>query len=300
MQDKPVSILKHLEDLRRVFVIGAISIIPGAILGWFIREHILRILVKPVNDLGHKLVYIGTTEAFSVELYVAFTFGIIFASPVIAYQFWRFVLPALHAHEKRYIRIFVPVSLFLFAGGVAFAYYTAFTFAIKFFLSFGDGGLNPFLTPMLSLSKYLSFTLWFLVPFGLIFELPLLLLLLARLGIISPAFLAAKRKWALLIAFAFAGIITPTTDMLTQSTMGLAVYLLYEISIWLSYLVYSKKAAQTAVVDGEADTGAEETGDNVDPDREQQEPEHSSDDSGTDNLEDSYRNIVDRGKIDKK
>lgn len=297
MQDKPMSILKHLEELRRVLIISLISVIPGAAVGWFVREDILRILVKPVNDLHYKLVYIGTTEAFSVELSVAFTAGVIFASPVIAYQFWRFVLPALHAHEKRYIMIFVPVSLALFAGGVVFAYYTVFIYAIQFFLSFGDGGLNPFLTPMLSLSRYLSFTMWFLVPFGLIFELPLLILLMARLGIITPAFLAGKRRWAFLLAFIFAGIITPTTDMFTQSVMGLAVYFLYEASIWLSYLVRPKKSFQIATAGGPSDNEAESAGDSFAADWEEKEPEHSSD-LGAENVEDIYRHIVDRGKTD--
>ncbi len=263
MSDKPMSILEHLEALRRVLIVSFISLIPGAVLGWYIREDILRILVRPVSNMHQKLVYIGTTEAFTAELKVALIAGVVLASPVIAYQFWKFILPALHAHEKRYIIIFVPVSVLLFAAGVVFGYFTVFTYAIKFFLSFGSDQVNLVLTPMLSLSKYLSFTVWFLLPFGLMFEMPLVILLLARLGIISPEFLAAKRRWAILIAFVISGVVTPTTDMFTQGIMGGAMYLLFEVSIWLCYLMRPRKGArvaelaaaggQTAIDEGSAD-----------------------------------------------
>ncbi len=256
MQDKPMSILEHLDALRRVLVVSFISIIPGSVIGWFVREDVLHILVRPVNQMGYHLVYIGTTEAFTAELKIAIIAGVVFASPIIAYQFWRFLLPALHAHEKRYLLTFVPVSLLLFAIGVSFAYFIVFSYAIKFFLSFSGEGL---LQPMLTLSKYLSFTIWLLVPFGLIFELPLLVVLLARLGLISPEFLARYRKWAFLAVFIFAAIITPTVDMFTQTAMGLAMYLLYEVSIWLSYLIRRKKKAQVATAGGEG-PGVDSTG----------------------------------------
>ncbi len=237
MADKPMSILDHLEALRRVLIISLISIIPGSIAGWFIREDIMRILIKPVSDLHYKLVYIGATEALTAEIKIAFFAGLVLALPVIAYQIWKFVLPALHATEKRYIRIFVPLSVILFIGGIVFGYYTVFIYGVQFLLSFGGEGL----TPMLSLGKYLSFALWFLIPFGIMFELPLVILLLVRIGLMSPKYLASKRKWVLLAAFVIAAVATPTTDMFSQSVMALAIYLLYEISIWVSYLVRPKK-----------------------------------------------------------
>ncbi len=326
MEDKPLSFLAHLDALRRMLVISFISIIPGSVVGWFVREDILHILVRPVNKMGYELVYIGTTEAFTAELKIAIIAGTVFASPIIAYQFWRFLLPALHAHERRYLLIFVPVSLILFSIGVSFAYFVVFTYAIKFFLSFSGEGL---LRPMLTLSKYLSFTVWLLVPFGLIFELPLLVVLLARMGLISGEFLAKYRKWAFLGVFIFAAIITPTVDMFTQAAMGFAMYLLYEISIWLAYLIRRKKkivqaaAAGVPGPAGEAVVNTEDTGSSEEEpvkmegqeDQAEQAGEAQSEQTGEaqaektgeetvsglgekKDLEEIYRDIIDRGKKD--
>lgn len=240
MNDQPMSVMDHLNALRRILIVSVISIIPGAVIGWMIREHILNILTKPVRALNYKLVYIAATEALTAEMKIAFFAGIVIASPVIAYQFWRFILPALHTPERRYIMIFVPLSVVLFLGGITFGYYSVFNLAIQFLLSFGGEGL----TPMLSLSKYLSFAFWFLIPFGLMFEMPLIVTVLARLEVVTPAFLASKRKMALLLSFIIAGVVTPTTDIITQGIMGGAIILLYEISIWLAYLVRPKNKGQ--------------------------------------------------------
>jgi len=291
VEDKPMSILEHLEALRSVLIKSIIAVIPGTIMGWFIRKEILAILIKPVKSMGYQLVYIGATEAFVAEMKIAFFAGLAIASPVIAYQLWKFLLPALHAHEKKYLLIFVPSSLALFAGGIVFAYYSVFTYGIQFLLSFGGEGLSP----MLSLGKYLSFAIWFLLPFGLMFEMPLVILILARLGIIKPQFLAGKRKWAFVIAFVIAAIATPTTDMITQLVMALAIYILYEISLWLAYFVRPRKVE---VTDGEesADPLAgvgevleDDIADDVEEDRQNK---------GEKSLEEIYQEIVDRGSKD--
>lgn len=243
MDDKKMSILEHLDALRRALIISLLALIPGTAIGWFIRERILDILIRPVKSMHYKLVYIGATEAFMAELKIAMFAGVAIALPVIAYQFWNFILPALHSNERRYIKIFVPVSMVMFALGIVFGYYTVFTYGVQFLLSFGGEGL----TPMLSLGKYLSFAFWFLLPFGIMFELPLIILLLVRLGIISTKFLTSKRKWVLVGSFVISAVATPTTDMLSQTVMAVAMYLLYEVSIWLSYLVRpskNKKAKQ--------------------------------------------------------
>lgn len=236
MTDQQMSIIEHLEALRRALMISMLSVMPGAIVGWFIREEIFKVLVRPVTEMHYKLVYITATEAFRTELKIALFAGVAIASPMIAYQIWKFILPALHAHERRYIMFFVPVSVVLFISGVVFGYYSVFLYGVKFLLNFAGEEL----TPMLSLGSYMSFSLWFLLPFGLIFELPLLILLLVGIGILTPQFLSAKRKWVLVIAFVASAIITPTTDIFTQGVMALAIYLLYEVSIWISYLVGRK------------------------------------------------------------
>jgi len=323
MSDKSMSILEHLDELRRVIIISLLSVIPGAVLGWYVRDYVLAALIVPVKRMDYNLVFISATEALTTEIKIAVVAGLIFASPVISYQVWKFILPALHTHEKRYIMILVPVSLLLFAGGIAFAYYSVFIYAVQFLLSFGGEGL----TPMLSLSKYLSFAIWFLLPFGLMFELPLLIVALARLGIVTPRFLAAKRKWAVLAVFLIAAIVTPTTDMFTQGVMGLAMYLLYEISIWLAYLVRPRRKRQAEEVSPEGgdrdpggDTGegqgtgegagvdeaAEEAGEALEETEASEETEsvkvadtveETENKAGRD-LERIYRNIVERGNKD--
>jgi len=244
--------MEHLEALRRVIIVSLISMIPGAVAGWFVRQQILDVMVRPVRDMGYDLVYIGTTEAFTAQLKIALLAGLIIALPVILYQLWRFIVPALYENERRYIMILVPASLLMFAAGIAFAYFTIFTYAIQFLLSFGGEGL----TPMLSLSKYISFVIWFLLPFGIIFQLPLVVVILARLGVVTPRFLAGKRKWAFLIAFVVSAIATPTTDILSQSVMAFAIYFLYEISIWLSYIVRPKKQEGKGEITASSDNEA--------------------------------------------
>lgn len=269
-----MSIIEHLEALRRALIVSLVSLIPGGILGWYIRKDILGMLTAPITRMHYKLVYITATEAFTTELKIAICAGIAIASPVIAYQLWKFVLPALHAHEKRYILIFVPVSVVLFIGGVIFGYYTVFRYGVEFLLGFGGENLIP----MLSLGKYLSFSLWFLLPFGLIFELPLIILMLVRLGILSPQSLRAKRKWVLLAAFVTSAVLTPTTDMLSQTIMGLAVYMLYEISIWISYLIRPRKQVQQVLTD--------------EPEVTDYSPGEAAD---GDQMAEAYRNIIERG-----
>lgn len=236
-----MSIMDHLQALRRTIVWSAISIIPGAVLGWIARKQILEILVRPVKELGKQLVYLKATEAFTTELLIAAFAGIAVAMPFIAYQFWRFVLPALHAHEKKYIRIFVPFSIILFVVGVLFGYFTVFSYGIKFLLGFGIEGVEP----TLSLALYISFTLWFLLPFGILFEMPLVLLLLVRMGLVQRDTLKSLRKWVFVGAFVISAVLTPTTDMFSQSVMAGAIYVLYEASIWISYLTRPVKRPES-------------------------------------------------------
>lgn len=301
MTDRTMSILEHLEALRRVLIVSIISVVPGSIVGWLVRDEILRVLVKPVASLHYKLVYITPTEALTTELKIAFFAGIILALPVIAYQIWKFVLPALHANEKRFIVIFVPLSVILFIGGIVFGYYTVFLYGVQFLLSFGGEGL----TPMLSLGKYLSFAIWFLLPFGVMFELPLVILLLVRIGIMSPKYLASKRKWVLLASFVVAAVATPTTDMFTQSVMAAAIYLLYEVSIWVSYFVRPKQRDAVITTESHADTGLEISapepagmaGGEAETavSKEDSHPDKSSNQGQDKSLEDIYQDIVDRG-----
>lgn len=303
MSEKKMPILKHLDELRRVLIISLVSIIPASGIAWFFREDLLKILTRPVDNLNYKLVYISPTEAFIANIKIAVIGGIILASPIITWQIWSFILPALTKQEKKYVFIVMPISVFLFVTGVVFGYFTVFNFGVAFLLGFGGEGLEP----MLSLNKYLSFAFWFLLPFGIIFELPLVILFLTRIGLVTPTFLARNRKFALLVIFIISALVTPTTDMVSQLAMAGPMYLLYEISIWISRVM--KVRARPAVeIDREEEespkAGAEEPAieetEKTEVMEKAQEAEDSldivdSEDKRNKRLEEVYKKITDKG-----
>lgn len=241
MSDKNMSIVQHLEELRRVLLVSLISLIPTTALAWVFRNDILGFLVLPLrkDDPGFKLTFFNPTEAFFVFLKLSLAVGFILALPIIFYQIWKFVLPALKQTEKRLLYVIVPLSVVLFIGGIIFAYFTVLKVALLFFLGFG----GEYADPQLRLSEYLSFILTFLLPFGLVFQLPVIILILTSIGIVTPEFLSLNRKYALLIIVVIAAIVTPP-DVISQVLMGGPMYFLYEISIWIAYLISRKKKSE--------------------------------------------------------
>jgi len=160
----------------------------------------------------------------------------VLAFPVIAWQMYRFMAPALYPHERKYVLIMFPLMIILFAAGVLFAYFVVLKLVISFLIMIaGD------LEPMLTVDKYVSFVIAFTLPFGLIFELPVVVYFLTRLGIITPEWLSEKRKYALLGIFVVAAVVTPGGDPISQCLMGIPVYLLYEISILVSRIFRPKQ-----------------------------------------------------------
>ena len=164
--------------------------------------------------------------------------------PFVIWQFWSFVLPALKQHEKKYIYIIVPWSVLLFLGGVAFSFYMVLPVGLKFLLFAGGEAVDS--TPFVTKSSYLNFILTFMVSFGLVFQLPIVLLLLIKLEYLSPKTLAKHRKWAFFLILVIAVLISPTPDLVTQFLMAGPMYLLYEASIWLGYLVLKSKKKKLA------------------------------------------------------
>ncbi|MCI5167173.1 MAG: twin-arginine translocase subunit TatC [Candidatus Electrothrix sp. GM3_4] len=155
------------------------------------------------------------------------TAGILIASPVIFYQIWRFIAPGLYQHEKKMLLPFSFISTFCFLGGAAFGYFVVFPPAFRFFISYS----SEFLDPMPAVSEYFSLALRLLLAFGVIFELPVVMVFLAKLGIVDAPFLSKNRKYAFLIAFIIAAIVTPTPDVVNQLLMAGPLVVLYEISI---------------------------------------------------------------------
>jgi sec-independent protein translocase protein TatC len=183
-------------------------------------------------------------EPMLVKLKVSLFVGVALALPVLMWQIWSFVLPALKQNERKYLYIIVPSSVLLFLAGTALCFYLVLPIGIKFLIYAGAGGVQS--TPFLTKTSYLAFLLTFLLTFGLVFQLPIVLLILIRIGLLSPKTLAKNRRWAILAIVIIATVISPTPDLFTQFLMAGPMYLLYEISIWLGYLVARRREKDLA------------------------------------------------------
>lgn len=233
---KPMSWIAHLEDLRRVIIVSVIALLVATVASYFYSDQLLALLQRPISDLDIDLVFIGVGEGFFAKIKISLYAGFVFSFPIIAWQIWRFVVPALYPHERRYAMVLVPVTVLLFAGGVVFGYLTVFPLALKFLLTVAGE-----LEPMISIGYYLSFCMAFLLPFGIVFEMPVAAMFLTRIGLITPQLMASKRKYALLVVFVLGAVLTPGGDPVSQLLMAGPMYLLYEVSIIVSRFVKAKK-----------------------------------------------------------
>jgi sec-independent protein translocase protein TatC len=219
--------MEHLGELRVRIVRGLIALLVGLGITLPFSQKIVDYLARPVQASGHNLVFLALTEAFWVQMKVAVIVGLFLAAPAILWQIWAFVAPGLHQHEKKYAAPFVIIGSLLFIGGGAFSLKIVTPYAIHFLLSYSRPGLQP----MISIGSYVDFLLKFTVAFGLVFELPLAITLLARMGVVTPAVLAKNRKYAILGAFVTAAILTPTPDAFNQALMAGPLIILYEVGI---------------------------------------------------------------------
>ncbi len=232
----------HLEELRKRLVVCFIAIGIGFVVSYGFKEKLFDLLSYPlisVMGADDKLIFTGLPEAFFTYLKVAFLTGFMLAAPVILYQFWMFVAPGLYHKEKRLLVPIVLLSSVFFVGGSLFGYFIVFPFGFKFFLGFASETIKP----LPSMREYLSFSSKLLLAFGLVFELPLIITFLAKLGLVSVDFLKKNRKYALILFFAGAAILTPP-DVVTQIMMALPLMLLYEISI-IGARIFGKKAKES-------------------------------------------------------
>jgi len=174
---------------------------------------------------------------------LALVCGVLLASPVIFWQIWRFVAPGLYQHEKKVVLPFTFLSSICFLGGIAFGYFIVFPPAFRFLVGYS----TDFLSPMPAVTEYFSLALRLLIAFGVIFELPILMVFLAKIGIVDVAFLNKNRKYAILINFIIAAILTPTPDVVNQMLMGVPLLVLYEVSVLAVWLFGRKKFIHTAL-----------------------------------------------------
>jgi len=260
-EDDKLPFTAHLEELRKRLIVCFIAVAVGFVVSYGFKEKLFDILVQPLigaMQADDKLIFTGLPEAFFTYLKVSFLSGLILAAPVIIYEFWMFVSPGLYRREKHLLIPVIFLSTVFFVGGALFGYFVVFPYGFQFFLGFATDRIRP----LPSMREYLSFASKLLLAFGLVFELPLALTFMARLGIVSVDFLKKNRKYAILIFFAGAAILTPP-DVVTQIMMALPLMLLYEISI-VGARLFGKKAADSSRDEGGEDEQTPPTGEDSD------------------------------------
>lgn len=246
---------EHLGELRNRILISLIAVAIAFSGSFYYSENLFSILISPLhNTLSFslenpyisivagknpdlELVFLAPAEAIWMHIKIAFICAFIVSSPIIFYEIWRFVAPGLMEQEKKYALPFVFTTTFLFLIGALFCFAIILPFAMNFLLNYKTENLKP----MISVGKYVDFCLKFILAFGAIFELPVVTVFATRMGIVTPDFLAKNRKYAVLIAFVLAALLTPTPDAFNQSLMAVPMIILYEVGIWASKFLDKKK-----------------------------------------------------------
>ena len=219
--DGTMSLVSHLTELRERIIRSLIAVAIGSCVGYYFVEDIMSWLTKPVG----KLYFMQPSEAFFTYIKVAIVAGFLIALPVIFYHIWKFFLPALTKSERAVLGIVVPASVLLFFIGLAFSFFWVLPAAVSFFMSFGSGELEA----MFSINRYFDFVIAFVLPFGFVFELPLIIIVLGKIGILTSEWLQKYRRIVIFSSFVIGAIITPTPDIFTQSMIALPMILLYEV-----------------------------------------------------------------------
>ena len=233
--EKRMSFLDHLEELRWRILKSLAVVILFSIVAYLFSEHLLSFLTRPVPE-DVQLIFTTPTGAFLVSIKVAIIFGILASLPVIFYQIWAFVIPGLLEKEIRLAVAVVASATLCFLLGFAFAYFIILPFGLRFLFSFQ----TSYLAPMPDISSYVGFAGRLFLAFGIVFELPLLSFLLSKMGLLKPAFLRSKRRYAIAVIFILAALLTPP-DVITQILLAAPLILLYEVSIWISAAVTRKR-----------------------------------------------------------
>ena len=247
MRSREQTLLQHLSELRRRVFICVVAVLAGSAVSFVFFEEIVEILVEPARDLGlgtgGELIYTEVTELLTTAIKVSFVSGLILASPIVVSQGVMFVAPGLTRQEKRYLFGFMPVVILAFAGGVAFAYYILTPPALHFLLTFG----GDIATPLIRISNIINLMIRLLFWMGLAFETPLVMFLLASLGIASASSLGRFRRYWVVVAFILAAMITPTVDPVNQALVAGPLLVLYELGILLAWLAGRSRRKSKAI-----------------------------------------------------
>jgi sec-independent protein translocase protein TatC len=235
---KTMSLVGHLSELRRRLIYCLIVVVACVIAAFVFKRYTFAVLMHPLQATHiDKLTTLGVTEAFMQVLKVSVYAGLLVSLPFILFQFWAFVMPALHGHERRNIFLYTVFTTTLFLGGVVFAYYLVLPVGLKFLIDYGAEDFNRFLQA----ERYLSFVSTFLLSFGLVFELPLVMLLLALAHVVDHIRMSKVRRYAIVVEAILAMVITPSQDPFSMILMLVPLMLLYELGVLLARLVSRRR-----------------------------------------------------------
>ena len=243
--------LSHLEELRKRLISCSIAVGIGFVISYIFSERLFQILIMPLKvslPEGDRLIFTNLPEMFFAYLKTAFVAGILLVAPYIFYQLWMFIAPGLYQNEKKYIIPFVLFSTILFVGGGLFGYFIVFPLGFRFFLGFANESVQA----LPSVKQYFSFSIKLLFAFGIVFELPVVIFFLSKMGLVSVDFLRKNRKYAILLTFVIAAIITPP-DVITQCMMAGPLIILYEIGIIIARIGARKKVVEDEAVESDGD-----------------------------------------------
>lgn len=236
-----MSFLEHLEELRKRLFVSALALAGGFLLSWWKAKEIFHWLSVPILEAlppGTKLAYTELTEPFMLYLNLALVTGVFVASPVLLHQLWLFVAPGLYRNEKRWAAPFVVASVLFFVGGGFFGWKVGFPMVAKFLVSTGAD-----FTPVIKIDAYLDLVTKILLGMGIVFETPILIFFLARIGVVTEKWLLQKFRYAVLVIFVIAAIITPTPDIPTQCAFALPMCALYLLGVLLAWIFKKRDGA---------------------------------------------------------
>ena len=236
-RDKELSLLEHLNELRRRLMIAAIAVAIASAISFTFAEHLVRILLVPAG-VG-RCIALGPTENFATFMRVALFSGIAFSMPVLLYEVFAYIDPALLPKERRFVLTLGPFVLLLFVGGMLFCYFLLLPQALGFLLNFGAAVIEN----QLRCSEYLSFVTTFILGMGVVFEMPAVIFGLVRVGIVKRPWLARQRRYVFLLTFVIGALITPTPDPFNQALVALPMYLLFELGLLVARIGAPRRAA---------------------------------------------------------
>ena len=244
-EQQEMSFFDHLEELRWRLIKSVLGILGAVVLcGYYADWLVKSVVLRPSRLTNPPLHLINTVPYGQITFYmmVVIVASLILCSPLILYQLWKFVQPGLMPRERKYISSIVFYTTFCFLSGVAFAYFIMLPYMLQFFTTFGTTDIQNFIT----IDEYISFVLQLVLLSGLIFELPMVSYFLARLGIVTPAFMRHYRRHAIVVILFLAAVVTPTTDPITMSVFSIPMLILYEVSIWVAKIAQRKRESISA------------------------------------------------------